>query len=900
MKTRITFFVRIASVFAIASASWAGLVHAQPRFAYEQTPTVLPKTVLPSHYTLALDLDPARSDFSGEVTIALDVREAVPALVLHADQLRLREARLLPAGGAALLLQASAGQPKIAQTWSLARRGGQAIAPGRYELALRYSGRIQKSGEGLFRADHRVNGQPAAMLATQLQAVQGRKLLPSFDEPVFRASFDVTVRTPKGWQVLGNMPLQSVQAEGAHEVHRFERTPAMVSYLLALAVGRFDTLESKAAGVPLRIFTVPGQREKARYAMGVTEQVLPWFNGYFGQPYALPKLDQLAVPGTRTGAMEDWGLISYEESALLFDPQRGSSDTQRRIFRIVAHEIAHQWFGNLVSVASWEEIWLNEAFATWMEGKAADQFHPEWQSTLSARGWLERTMERDATEATRAIRSGAVPEDRVFDVFDGITYSKGGAVLSMLEQWVGEANFQRGMAAYMAERRMKSATAGDLWHHVGAAVDLPVAAVAASWTDQPGFPLIDLRARCEQGRTVVEATQQRFRLLPPKQPDSANDSATWRVPLRLARGSQISTVMLDRPQARFELPGCGSEPVLGNAGGRGFYRMRYETAHAQALARALPALPAVDRNVLLADGYALAQAGAQPLAAHFELLAQLPGVKDAGRAPLYATATRQLLAMDSALHGTPSQAAVRRATLKLLAPELQRLGWQPAPDEDAEVTRVRPLLIEALAELGDAAVIKAAQAKFNAALAAESAVHPSIREAVLKAVARGGRAADVDALWSALRKAERQQEMWALVSALAAQPQAAQIERLLKASLGNSLPPDLALDIVGFVARSPVHAEAAYRFAVQHWRELAAKGGSGVFGARQGLLPDAAQGTSDVQAAARLRADQARLAGPTGRVSAERTAAGIEVRAALRTREAQRLAAALANGSAAP
>jgi aminopeptidase N len=865
---------------------------AQARFDFQQTPTVLPKAVVPSHYELWLDLDPQMQDFGGRVRTTVTVREPVSEVLLHADQLRLRTGWLAPAPEASparqferlTLRPARKGQP--AQTWALRRSGGGTIAPGRYDLELHYRGRIQRSGEGLFRADHRVSGKPATMLATQLQAVQGRKLWPHFDEPVFRASVDLSVRAPQGWQVLGNMPLVSSTDQGGAVLHRFAPTPAMPSYLLAVAVGRFDVLEGQAEGVPLRIFTPPGQRENARYAMDVTQRLLPFYNRYFGVPYSLPKLDQVAVPGTRNGAMEDWGLISYIEDGLLFDPARSGVQQQRGIFRLVAHEVAHQWFGNLVSVASWDEIWLNEAFATWMEGKTAEHFHPEWQSVASARGWVERTMERDATDATRAIRSGSVREDRVFDVFDGITYSKGGGVLSMLEQWVGEANFQKGLAAYMAERRMKSATAGDLWHHVGAAVNLPVAQVAASWTDQPGFPLVSLRHRCEGGQTIVEAQQQRFRLLP----TASAPTAVWRIPLRLARGERQDTVLLDAPQGRFTLPGCSTQPLVGNAGGRGFYRMRYDAAERQALAAALPRLGAVDRNILLADSNALVHAGQQSLAEHLVQMAEVPKVSDAGRAPLFSTTAQQLRAFDGVLNGTPAQAVVREAAQRLLAPELQSLGWQPAAQEDPERSRLRPLLIETLAALGDAAVAKAARERFDDALRNDAAsVHPSVRAAVLQAAAHSSEPAVFDALWRAAAAAERQEERWVMLQALAAQPTAAQAQRLLASALGKVWPDDVALELPGLVARHPAHAAAAYDFTRRHWQALAAKAGSGVFGARQELLPDAAAGGSDATLVQRLLDDQARLAGPTCRMSAERAAARIQVRAALREREGGRL-----------
>jgi aminopeptidase N len=867
---------------------------AQPRYAFDDTRTVLPKTVVPSHYTLSLRMDPRREQFDGRAEIRLRARQRVPAIVLHARGLQAAKIELRSgAQRRTLRLKADAKTG----TWRLTPTDGRPIAAGEHRLIIDYRGRVNRSGEGLYRADYRASGKPASMLATQLQAVNARMLFPGWDEPLFRARFDIAVTAPKGFAVLSNQPLVKREAAGGAVRHRFATTPSMPSYLVALAVGKFDVQEGKSGDVPLRIFTAPGKRERARFAMGVTQQVLPYFESYFGTPYALPKLDQLAVPGTRDGAMEDWGLISYVEDALLYDPARSSTRVERGAFNTIAHEIAHQWFGNLVSVSLWDEIWLNEAFATWMAQKATERFRPEWQPQLSSREWLERTMARDATAATRAIRSGKVDEARVFDVFDGITYSKGGAVLSMLEQWIGEDAFQRGLAAYMKERRMAPATAGDLWHHIGQAAERPVTEVAASWTDQTGFPLIDASTACESGRTVVSLQQQRFTSSP-----NVPASGPWRVPVRVVRGEQVQTWLLDQPQARFELPGCDDAPIVVNAGARGFYRVRYSGELQQRLARGFASFAAADRVALLADSFALSMAGQQDLAQHFAWLAQVPQASGDGRAPLFAQAASQLTQLDRALHGTPAQERLRSAARALLAPELARLGWEEAANEDAESRRLRGVLIGALAQLGDADVTARARERWSAALdsagkAAASRVPGSLRGAVIGAVARNASAEESQALWAALRATNSEEERQLFVRALAVDPDPSRAKQLLDASLAGWLPPNIATDVPGIVGNEPVHAAAAYDFAASHWPQLAKLAGSGVFGARAWLLPSAADGLNDRAAASRLREDQRRLAGPTGASPAETVAAAIEVRAALREREAERLGTALASWS---
>ncbi len=859
----------------------------QPRFDFATAPGALPKDVLPSRYRLQFDLDPASTNFAATAAIALRVLKPVSGIVLHAHELQADSVTLVAADGSRQTLRAVPGTPP--QTWQLTPLDGAPVAAGDYTLNIAYRGAVQKTGQGLFGVSYSALGQPQQMLATQLEAVYARTLFPGFDEPAFRAVFEIAVTAPAGYEVLSNMPLASREAAGAGQLHRFEPTPPMPSYLVALAVGRFDTLQGRAADVPLRIFTAPGKREQARYAMTVTEQVVPYYNDYFGLPYALPKLDQLAVPGVRDGAMEDWGLISYSEPTILFDPAKSSPQTQRWAFNTIAHEIAHQWFGNLVTAASWEEIWLNEAFATWLATKATTRFNPAWQTQLHARGWIDRAMAVDATSATRAIRSGPVRESAVFDVFDTITYSKGGAVLSMLEQWLGPDVFRRGLADYMQAQKFSNATAGDLWHHMGQASGRNVAQVAASWTDQPGFPLLRVASRCVAGRTLVTLTQQRFWLAP-----QATGPALWQVPVRLSRGAQQASTLLNQPEQSVAFDGCSSQPVVANAGGAGFYRVEYAAADLRRATAGFARLAPADRVALLSDSFALAQAGRVPFTGYVDLLSALPRVTDASRGTLFTMAMQSLHFLDVTMQGTAAQARIRAAGRALLAPALASLGWQPRAGEDDEDTSLRAALIERLARFDDADVTRRARQAFDADAAGEAALPGSIRAAVVHAVGAQADRPHFDKLLSLLRSASGEEDRWMYASALAMGRDATRASELLAASLDPSLPSNIATDIPGMVSANSPHHRLAYAFTLANWAALAERAGS-MFGSRDNLLPDAARGFTDTAQAGRLVTDQAANAGPDGSVAAARASQGIELRARVRQRDAALLAAHLAH-----
>lgn len=865
----------------------AGLVPAaaQPRFDFETTPGRLAKDVRPGLYRLHLDLDPARSEFQGRASLEIALVHPRRDFQLHARELAAGAAEIEDAQGRRQALQV---QPQPAsQTWRLS--APQPMPAGRYRLILSWTGQVRESGEGLYRAGARA----APMLATQLEAIHARAVFPTFDEPAFRTRFEVSATVPRGLQVLSNMPRVERHEAGAdRETHRFAVTPRMPSYLVALAVGRFDALEGRAGTLPLTIYTVPGKRALAAYAMASTQQILPYYEDYFGQPFALPKLDQLAVPSTRLGAMEDWGLISYIENALLFDPEKGSPQQQRRIFSIIAHEVGHQWFGNLVTAASWNEIWLNEAFATWLAEKAEHRFNPQWQVPVSRRLRLERVLSRDAGQATRPIRGADVAEGQVFDVFDSITYDKGGAVLSMLEQWMGEDAFRRGLQAYMAARRMSNATAGDLWFHLGRAARRDVQAVARRWTDRTGYPLVRADEACERGHSVLHLRQEPFHLEAGSVAGGAA-SRLWPVPVRLQRGDEQRTVMFDRAVARLELGACSERRWVVNAGGAGFYRVSYGPTSQRALVAQFDRLAPADRVTLFSDVLALVQAGREDVAVWLDLAERVATVADASHASLVRQTAEGFGWLRRAVGpGALDQALVQRART-LLGAEWRRIGWQPRAGETWEQGRLRADLIGELAELDDPEILAQAGALFDRERRGEGTIPGAVRSAVVLAAGRGADAARFDLMLQMLEQTTSYAERRDLSEALASAHDETLALRALELARSDRLSPELANRIPSQVARLPGLAERAYAFTIEHFGELVRHAESGPFGGQAWLLPSAARSLGRREDAARLLADQQRLAGPDTMAAARQVAEQIERRADWRARHAASLRAAL-------
>jgi len=899
----------------VAAAALAVLVAvqgalAQPRFDFRSAPGRLDKAVLPLHQRLHFDLDPARDRFGGETEITLQLQAPRDSLQLHASRLVPLRAQWLGADGAPRPLTVTVDE--AAQTWRLVPDDAAPLPAGTHRLSLAWTGPVQRAGQGLFRAED----ASGAMLATQLQAVFARQLFPGFDEPAFRVPFEVAIRAPAALQALSNMPVVAVQDEGAQRLHRFSPTPAMPAYLLALAVGPLEFLhgsvDTTQGPLPLRIVTMPGKSGQGVFALQATQQLMPYFERRFGQPYTLPKLDQLAVPSTRFGAMEDWGLVSYTEGGLLLDPARDGVQRAIGIHTLIAHELAHQWFGNLVTAASWEEIWLNEAFATWLASEASHHFHPEWQLPLGRRAQLDRVLALDAGGATRAIRGGAVDERLVFQVFDGITYAKGGAVLSMLQHWLGVPVFDRGLQAYMADRRLSNATAGDLWHHLGEAAGRDVRGVAASWTDQPGHPLLRVTQRCTgrgpQARSVLTIAQSRFRMDTPA--SAAADGARWQVPVALARGDEQRVLLLTQAQQRFELPGCDPQrPWRANAGGTGFYRVLHDAAVHARLADGLAALPAVDRLTLLSDTLALVQAGQRPFGDWLALAERVPALPPTQRPE----ALRAVLAgwawFVAAADEGELAAALRTRARTMLAPELQRLGLVPQQEETAADSALRAALIGALARWGDEALLGQALRAVRDDLAGRAPLPPATRPALYQAAGLAADEALHTALLQAAQRATSGAERSLLLEALAASRDPALAARTLALSLGSpagasgrgaavdpaggaaqapsapGLRPSEAFTLPQRVARASPHAALAYAHAVTHFDALLGLVEGAGWGEREGLLPGIAASFATRGQAERLLQDQARLTGPGGALNAQRAVQEIGLR--VRWREAQ-------------
>ncbi|HEX8483131.1 MAG TPA: M1 family metallopeptidase, partial [Allosphingosinicella sp.] len=620
-----------ASLIALALSGCAGTAErpAPPApaagggAAASRIPTQLPSNVRPLQYTIHAVPDAARLRFAGRVDIDIQVLEATDRITLNAADLDFGNVSLGGGSEAAPLALNPRGIDKDEEKQTATFRFAREITPGRYRLTIDYSGKIYTQAAGLFALDYEAAGGKKRALFTQFEAPDARRFFPGWDEPQFRTPYNLNVTVPADQDVVGNMPQAGVRMNsGGTKTVTFQTTPAMSSYLLFLAVGEFDRITTTAAGTEIGVVTKRGDGEKGRWALTGSAQIVPWYNEYFGTPYPLPKLDNVAGPGSSQffGAMENWGAIFSFESILLVDPAITTEARRQSIFEVAAHEMAHQWFGDLVTMAWWDDLWLNEGFASWMATKATSKLHPEWEPEIALVGTREGAIALDAVATTHPVVQRLTTVEQISQAFDSITYSKGEAVITMLEDYVGEDAWRTGVQNYVRTHKYGNTQTDDLWRSVeGAAAGKPVTAIAHDFTLQPGVPLIRVEnASCAGGNTQVNLRQAEFtRDRPQKQ------SLSWRVPVIASTvgGSEVRT-LVEGGAASMTVPGCG--PLVVNSGQTGYYRTLYSPAMLDTLTASFAKLKPIDQTGLLADNWGLGLAGYQSAAEAMDMVDALP------------------------------------------------------------------------------------------------------------------------------------------------------------------------------------------------------------------------------------------------------------------------------------
>ncbi|MBI3319681.1 MAG: M1 family metallopeptidase [Candidatus Omnitrophica bacterium] len=805
----------------------------------------LDRVVEPRGYAIELEPDLARFRFTGHEAVTILPTRACSTIVLHAAELTITRARL-QAADAAPLVATRITYDKALETATI--HLPSRIPAGReLVLELDFEGTLNDKMHGFYRTSYRVGGRPRWGAATQFEATDARRAFPCWDEPDCKASFAVTLRVPRHLVALSNMPIageEPMPGTGLKRI-RYQPSPRMPTYLLACVVADLECVEGRDAnGVPIRVWTTPGKKAQGRFALDVAAHALAYFARWFGIPYALPKLDMVALPDFAAGAMENWGLVTYRETALLVDPKHSSAAARQRVAEVIAHELAHQWFGNLVTMAWWTDLWLNEGFASYMGPKAVDDQFPEWHiwSQYVAGEYLG-ALRNDSLRTSHPIEIPVHNPHEIREIFDAITYSKGSSVNRMLEHYLTEPVFRRGLQTYLTRYAYGNARTEDLWTVLQEASGKPVKAIMASFTKQAGYPL--LIARPAPGRRGLALEQRRFFF--DGRPDRLRQR--WSVPL-VATGGRLKQPVYDvltDTRGRLEMPGTDGWIKL-NAGQGGFYRTGYAPELQKRLAEAIARkdLPALDCLGVLDDTFALAQAGVVRTSAALDLVRRCSGYADYH---VWATVAGILDAVENILEDERARERLGGMARAVFAPLLRRLGWDARRSDSHLDALLRALLIGRMGHYQDAATIDEARRRF-ARFIKHGMLSPDIRGAVYATVAEHGETLDYEALMTVYHGSDLQEEQVRVLRALTRFRRRELIRQALDLGLSAQVrKQDAYLLLAGF-GSNPVGRPLAWPFIKAHWPAITSRYSNGGLGLLVRIIEGA---TSQLTTPAALR-----------------------------------------------
>jgi aminopeptidase N len=769
-----TRFCFAALCCSLAPTAWCGAP-----FAFDSAPGRLPKNVIPVSYDVAIVPNADALKLTGTESVQLQFRAATASVQFNSLNETLSHVLL---DGKPVKSVTSSDEQQLTTVTLLNP------VTGLHTLSFSYSGKIETEPQGLFVQKYKKSdGKEAVLLSTQMEATDARRMFPCWDEPSFRAYFHLTVTVPASWATVGNMPIARRTLHGQLATVSFQRSPKMPSYLIEFTAGDLREVSAARGGTRFAVWAVAGHEQDGAAALASAQDILADYNDYFAYPYPLPKLDSIAVPGGFSGAMENWGAITYNDQALLVGPSSNMQDRQT-VFSIQAHEMAHQWFGDLVTMGWWDDTWLNESFASWLAAKETAARNPAWHWWEEEDDSKESAMAADARATSHAIEQHVADELQAANSFDSdITYSKGEALLRMLEAYIGEDVFRQGIRAYIKNRAYSNAAAADLWNALGQASGKNIPAVAAQWIEKPGFPLVSVTAACDSsGNRSVTLSQKRFLLNAAAGAGGSAAAVEWQVPLRIRTGASAPrNVLLDAPQQKVAAGRC-NEALSVNADAVGYYRVQYDADTLAVNTRLFAGAVDGDRIALLDDQWALVGGGEASLQSFLALASTMGADRDT-RA--WQQILRALAFIEYAERGSPGHEAFAAYARALIKPVAETLGWDPAPQETPDVGDLRDTLLRDLSRWGDRATIDEARRRFAAFIKDPSGVSADAQTTMLTIVGQNADAATFAQLHTLAKGAKDDTSMERYYVALARVRDPGLAREVVQIALSDEIPP---------------------------------------------------------------------------------------------------------------
>lgn len=769
----------------------------------------LSSDVIPLRYQLHLTPDLDAFVFSGDESIVLTLKKPIREITLHAIELLIDSASIKHGAQSAEATKISYDEK--AETATL--RFEKPIPKGMATLSLAFRGTLNDRMHGFYRSSYTHEGKARHLATTQFESTDARRAFPCFDEPAQKAIFEISLTVPSAQEAISNtLPIDIKEHEGGYKTVHFGPTPPMSTYLAAFIVGDFEYIEKKSKdGVLVRVFTTPGKKHQADFALDVAAKVIDFFNAYFDIPYPLPAVDLIAIPDFSAGAMENWGAITYRETALLVDPERTSTQNKQWIALVIAHELAHQWFGNLVTMEWWTHLWLNEGFASYIEYLAVDHIFPDWDMwTQFLQGDMRPALHADALKHTHVIEVDVHHPSEIASVFDAVSYSKGASIIRMLAEYLGEKHFRDGLRYYLKKHSYKNTETVDLWNALAKVSGKPVAKIMTAWTREPGYPLVEVA----ENKGALTLSQKRF-FASPLSARSDRSKTTWKIPLGISVGGKAQRpILLDKKSMRIKKP--GRSWVKLNANESSFVRTTYSETLREALAVAAEhkELSVRDRLGLIRDIFAVVENGAQSAPDALTFAARY---RKEDAYVVWAEILGSLGILDSIFAHEAFRPKLHAFVIELLSAISHTYAWDTKP-KDHQASLLKILILGARSKYGDAEVQYAARSLFAALIKGNDTIPADLRGIVFATVARTGGAKDHAALLKLYKEAAMHEEKNRIGASLGLFADPALLQKTLEFSLSKEVRPQDTVRIIAGVTMNPAGTAIAWKFMTTHWK----------------------------------------------------------------------------------
>ena len=765
----------------------------------------------PINYELIFTPDLKQFKFGGQETITADCKKATKSISLNCAEIKIIFCHVQNKGktiGSTTKINEKKEELQITLKEKI---NGQA------KIIIEFQGILNDRLLGFYRSQYQQGGKTKYLATTQFEAADARRAFPCWDEPEAKATFDITIIADNKFTAISNMPVKTKTKLGNKTSYKFSKTPIMSTYLIYLGVGEFEYLNGKVGKIQIRVVTTKGNKSKGKFSLDLGKKLLVSYEKYFGIKYPLPKLDLIAVPDFAAGAMENWGAITFRETILLYDSKTSSTRTKQFIAEVISHEIAHQWFGNLVTMEWWNDLWLNESFATFMATKFVDKFYPEWDLwNQFVEDAMNVAMGLDSLKTTHPIDVTVNSPSEIREIFDAISYDKGGCILRMLEDYVGEPNFRKGLMAYLKAFKYKNAKGQDLWDAIGKASKMPVSSMVNSWLKQPGFPLVEI----QQDGNKLQIKQNRYLL----EKDKKSSKGLWKIPLTIGFSDNTVTKLFSTKSMSIKTP--KSIGFVGNYGRKGFYRVKYDEGILLDLKMLVDQkqISPIDRWAIQNDLYSLCVSGNEQVRnyldfsdAYYEEDSYLSSINVAHNlAGLYFRAFDEKFSEE-----------IRDYAVNYFRKILFDLGWEPKKSDKHTDALLRSFAISTLGRMDDVEVAHEAKRRYDQFLRSSNSLSPDLIEPICSIAAWNGNSKTHSELVKLYKNAKTMEEKIRFLGAMCGFKD----QKLLKKSLDFSQTSEvrsqnMPLPIMK-VAANPYGKKILWPWLKQNWKKLNKKVGHG-------------------------------------------------------------------------